>query len=225
MIEGKPWVMYLWDHAIMDYRDVKKANEQAAISSVLCRHNGLFRRKLAVIARPDPPDALAKDDGGCVWIEACNAYYSGDWARDLHSFAATDKNHVPISSNMHVNMDDTFCDVFWRAVFRKDQKEIYDPFVVQYGKGLLVVGLEHPWLDGDLFPLMHKVWEEKYSRRPLSRFAELYVYWRESDGTGRADRWPFGKLDRRRFARGSARLAPPSTRSRLWREVQRSRLT
>lgn len=172
----------------MDHRDVKKANERAAISALLCRHNDLFRRKLVVVCRPDPPDALAKDSSGYVWIEHCNAYYSRHWARDLHSFAAKNSNHVPMSSDLHVDMDIKFCDIFWHTVFEKDEKNHYGRFVCDYGKGLLVVGLEHPWLDGDILPQMHKSWEYDHSRRPLRRFEELYVYWRESDGTGRADR-------------------------------------
>ena len=82
----------------MDYKGVKKANERAAIAALLDRHNDLFQRKLVVICRPDPPDALAKDSGGCIWIEACNAYFSTKWAEDLHSFAAEDKNHSPMPS-------------------------------------------------------------------------------------------------------------------------------
>lgn len=48
-----------------------------------------------------------------------------------------------------MDMDNQFAEVFAKVVLKKFNNKSYKAAVNQYGPGILVVGIESPWLDGE----------------------------------------------------------------------------
>lgn len=195
----------------MDYREVKTRNEECMLNAALKRYNQLNKRQLEVKWRPEgheKPDAIARDGQGVVWIEATNVWFSDEWAKDVHSYVASDRVYSRMRPGLYSDPDMRFSSRFWQSVFKKERAD-YQEVIQKYGTGLLVVGLEYPLLSGSTILEMQRTWKEDYVHKSLSNFDELYVYWREPDGRGRADRWAFAKVDFRTFARRSLRFVSP----------------
>ena len=74
-----------------------------------------------------------------------DAFYSEEWARDLYSFATPEEEHTPMQKG-GVNMDIQFAHNFISIVQKKFTLASYGEVYERFGPGILVVGVQSPWL-------------------------------------------------------------------------------
>lgn len=114
----------------------------------LAEHYRLHGLCLEVISRPDSPDAIVSDGSITTWMELTDAFFSKAWARDLSSFTSIN-GHEPMAGGVYMNMDMQLAGNLCDLLVKKATKNSYKPLMQQYGPGILVVGLESPWLDDE----------------------------------------------------------------------------
>ncbi len=161
-------------------RDINREHETAVIDAAVRAHNTRTATSFEVEARPDPPDAILFDGTMRTWIEHTDAFYPG-WARDLTSFAARDRKHHPLHRGIHVDMDARFAMEFCRVVQQKLENRSYAKVVAELGPGILVVGLESPWLAEDTIETINDHWRQLGSPDLSSVFAYVYLGYRADD--------------------------------------------
>lgn len=168
-------------------REIKSKHEAAVINAAVCAHNATVGCAFRVESMPEPPDAVLVDGSNRVWLEHTDAFYPG-WAEDITSYAASDKVHRPMRKGPHRDMDNCLADVFADVVNAKINNNSYRPFIEKYGPGILVVGLESPWLDEETLQAIDRKWSEVGSPDLLSIFKWFYLGFRV-DGKNIAIPW------------------------------------
>ena len=138
-------------------REINKKHEHAVIDAAVKVHNKRVGANYSVENRPDPPDAILLNGNSRTWIEHTDAFYP-EWAKALTSSVASDKDNEPMQKGLHVDMDNTFADVFFEVVMKKLKSKSYDTVIEKYGTGILVVGLETPWLDDETINAINEKW-------------------------------------------------------------------
>ena len=167
---------------------VKSAHELAVLSAGLAEHNRIHNLKLSVIYQPDPPDAILSDGSITTWMELTDAFFSPEWARDLSSYAA-DEQHKPMKKGHYMGMDAQLASAFCEIVVQKSQKSSYKPFITQYGPGILVVGLESPWLSDETIDEIDSEWANRGNPDISATFSHVYIGYRNASGN-HAFKWP-----------------------------------
>jgi hypothetical protein len=155
-------------------REINSKHESAVIEAALLAHNEQVGTAFVVESRPDPPDAILVNGIQRTWMEHTDAFYPG-WAEDLTSYAATDKIHRPMRKGFHMDMDNQVAEVFAKVVLEKFNNKSYKSAVNQYGPGILVVGIESPWLDGETVQAINEKWAELGSPDLSTVFGWVYL--------------------------------------------------
>lgn len=120
-------------------------------------------------------------------MEHIDAFCPG-WAEDLTSYAASDNNHRPMLKGPHMDMDNQVGEVFAKVVIEKFNNKSYQSAVDQYGPGILVVGIESPWLDDETVHAINEHWAECDSPDLSSVFRWVYLGFRLG-GENKATLW------------------------------------
>ncbi|HCY64631.1 MAG TPA: hypothetical protein DHV59_17780 [Oxalobacteraceae bacterium] len=168
--------------------EIQDAHELAVLSAGLSEHNRVHGLNLVVISRPDPPDAILSDGFITTWMELTDAFFSSEWAMDLSSYTSI-KGHKPMKPGLYVDMDKQLAGNFCNLLEQKVDKKSYKPFVQQYGPGILVVGLESPWLDSDTIDAIDEEWLARGNPDISGTFAHVYLRFRSGSGN-HAFSWP-----------------------------------
>ncbi len=168
-------------------REIKAKHEAAVISAAVHAHNRRVGSVFQVESMPDPPDAILSDGCKRMWLEHTDAFYPG-WAEHLTSYAASDKEHRPMRKGLHMDMDNIFADAFLSVVLKKLKNKSYTTLVEKLGPGILVVGLESPWLNAETFQAINNKWVESGSPELFSVFEWVYLGYRD-DGKNVAIPW------------------------------------
>lgn len=158
-------------------REMNFQHEFAVIDAALLAHNAQVGRAFKVESRPNPPDAVLVDGKRRTWMEHTDAFYPG-WAEHLTSYAAADKVHRPMRRGLHMDMDNQVAEVFANVTLQKFNNRSYKAAVNQYGPGILVVGIESPWLDGETLQAINEKWAELGSPDLSSVFRWVYLGFR-----------------------------------------------
>lgn len=167
--------------------EVKEKHELAVLKAALAEHNRLHGSTLELVDQPDPPDAILSDGHTTTWMEHTDAFFSGEWARDLTTSAAS-VAHKPMEQRGYFEPDAQLAAEFCRGVLEKAGKSTYAACIAQYGPGILVVGLESPWLDEDTLHEIDKAWADLGKPDISATFSHVYLGYRDKDGN-RALAW------------------------------------
>lgn len=162
---------------------IRTKHETAVLQSALQEHNRHYGLSLKIVDRPDPPDAILSDGSITTWMELTNAFFSSEWAQDLFSYTSNEP-HKPMRPGPYINMDVQLAENFCTLLRQKSEKPSYKPFIEKYGPGILVVGLETPWLDSTTFDAIDKEWSAR-GKPDISRiFNHIYLKFRKPEGSG-----------------------------------------
>lgn len=154
--------------------EIQSAHEFSVLHDGLAEHNRIHDLNLTVISRPDPPDAILSDGLSTTWMEVTDAFFSEEWATDLSSYDSI-KGHKPMARGLYMDMDKQFAINFCNLIIKKTTKNSYKPLVQKYGPGILVVGLESPWLDDETFYAIDVEWIDRGSPDISQTFAYVYL--------------------------------------------------
>ncbi len=175
-------------------REINSKHEKAVIDAALRAHNEKVGAAFSIESMPDPPDAILCDGNQHTWMEHTDACYPG-WAEDLTSYAASDKKHKPMKKGLHVDMDNQVAEAFVEIVLKKFNKASYKPLLEKFGPGILVVGIESPWLNDETLQAIESKWSEIGSPDLSSVFRWVYLGFR-SNGENKAIPWNCTYRDR-----------------------------
>lgn len=167
---------------------IQEAHELAVLRVGLAEHNRICGLNLTIVSRPDPPDAMLSDGSFTTWMELTDAFFSPEWARDLCSFAS-DKEHRPMARGLYIDMDGQLARTFCDALEHKASKLSYRPLIERYGPGILVVGLESPWLDDESIDAIDNEWLSRGKPKISATFSNVYIGYRNGSGN-HAFAWP-----------------------------------
>ncbi|MFZ3119521.1 MAG: hypothetical protein WA159_14530 [Variovorax sp.] len=167
---------------------IQDAHEIAVLRAALTEHNRLHGLTLELLSRPDPPDAILSDGKTTTWLELTDAFFSPEWARDLSSYAASEK-HIPMRSGPYMDMDALLAAKVCELICRKAAKSSYKPFISKYGPGILVVGLESPWLDDETLCEITRKWAGLGNPNISGTFSQVYLGYRDREGN-KVMAWP-----------------------------------
>lgn len=162
--------------------EIQVAHELAVLTAGLAEHNRLYGLSLDVISRPDPPDAILSDGSITTWMELTDAFFSEAWARDLSSFTSI-KGHEPMAKGVYMDMDMQLAENFCDLLVKKAKKNSYKPLIQKHGPGILVVGLESPWLDDETINAIDEEWLRRGRPDISGTFAHVYLRWRNTNGS------------------------------------------
>jgi len=159
----------------------------------VCRYldwvNSTRGEEFAVIEEPEPPEAIIASRNCTTWVEVLDVFYSDDWARDKYTYATPGEKHQPMGPGPYVNMDQLFVKRFIRELRKKLTKTSYIPFRDQYGPGILLVGIHHPWFDEETVRMMREAYLAEDWSNSLGCFDGIYYSFRSMNQTV-FKRWP-----------------------------------
>lgn len=147
------------------------------MNAALVEHNRLHGISLQIVGRPDPPDAILSDGDATTWMEHTDAFFSGEWARDLITYAAA-ASHRPMEQRGYFEPDAQLAAQFCRVVIEKSRKTTYRDCITQYGPGILVIGLESPWVCENTIRMINDAWDILGNPDISATFAYVYLGYR-----------------------------------------------
>lgn len=167
----------------------KQQHELAVIQAALREHNSIYACDLKVMSRPDPPDAILSNGDYTTWLEHTDAFFSEGWARALGSSVAFNPSPDDIEVELSVDVNKQLAIVFCQRVLDKNNKESYKESISQYGPGILVVGLESPWLNKKILKEINQKWRQLGKPDISATFNHVYIGYRDKHGMNHAIEW------------------------------------
>jgi hypothetical protein len=167
--------------------ETKSKHETAVLDAALAEHNRIHGLALAVVDRPDPPDAILSDGATTTWLEVTDAFFSVDWAKDLFSYASSEA-HKPMAEGGYAEPDAQLASNFCDLLLQKSGKNSYASVISAYGPGILVVGLESPWLGSGTVEAIDREWAARSRPDISSTFQYVYLGYRDN-GVNHAVAW------------------------------------
>ena len=139
-------------------RSIQQAHERAYVRCFLKWFNRIYRCNFEVISEPNPPEAIICSTRTTRWVEVSTAFWNGDYARDLYSYATSGEEHKPVSPGPFKEMDKTFAKSFVKVIKKKLEKESYVQWRDLYGPGYLIVPIKHPWFNEQTIAFMKEAY-------------------------------------------------------------------
>lgn len=178
---------------------IKQQHELAVIHATIKAHNNYYGCKLKLVSQPDPPDAILSDGSYITWLEHTDAFISEGWARALSNHYEDPNSTQPILLAKHLDFEinsatasyvnTKLAQVFCDRILDKAQKDSYKEIIIQYGPGLLVVGLESPWLSSHVLDAINVAWKQLGSPDVSSTFKHIYIGYRDESAINHAIEW------------------------------------
>lgn len=157
-------------------RDLKEAHEDAVLTQFKAHleNNG---RRLDILDRPEPPEAIADLDGERIWIEITDAFLDRDHAIGLTSYASDDVDHIPDDGRIIVEPDATFSRVLLSVIEAKYEKATMQKIAEMNGPGILLVGVFTPFATAEAIAQDEAASVAKLvTSKPVSVFNTIYAY-------------------------------------------------
>lgn len=155
-------------------RPIQQAHERALVRDFLNWLNSRRSTQYVVISEPNPPEAIIRSVRVTRWVEVTDVFWTDDYARDLYSYATLGETYKPVGRGPYQDMDDQFARNFVKVLHRKLTNKSYKPFFDQYGRGYLVLCMQHIWFDGNTIQVMKEYWD-KTKKQDLGYFKEAYI--------------------------------------------------
>ena len=138
----------------MTRKEIKDRHERYVVDQFIHFWDEHHRERFHVVERPDPPEAIVESPQRRTWIEVATVYIADQWARDLHSYANPDEEHVPMASGPYTSIDATFAKRFLKVLSNKLSKKSYETVVRMLGPGILLLDIKSPWFGNDTCEMM-----------------------------------------------------------------------
>jgi len=140
-------------------RYVQLLHERFNIQLFLEEFNARYQTGYEVVEEPDPPEAIIQFNNRKRWVEVTTAYLSKEQAKDLSAYAIKGEKSQSKKQGPVVNANEQFAQQFVDVVAKKLKKSSYEPFFKQFGKGYLVVSIQHPMFDQEALAAIERVWD------------------------------------------------------------------
>jgi hypothetical protein len=161
-------------------RPVKDKHERFLVDAFISWWASQTGEQFRVISRPhpQPPEAIVQSDRRTTWIEVTDAFHSEEWGQDLYSNATPGETHRPMGPGPFMNMDAESAKRFVRVLKKKLSKESYAKAREKYGPGILLVGMQSPWFDGETCDLMREECQTTDWSTDRGYFSHVFISFR-----------------------------------------------
>jgi len=161
-------------------RPVQDKHEKFLVDAFIAWWTSKTGEQFTVISRPHPfpPEAIVKSDHRTTWVEVTDAFHSDDWAQDLYSDATPEEDHKPMGPGPFCGMDAQHAERFAALLKKKLSKKSYASPYQKHGPGILLVGMQSPWFDGDTCDLMRDACRKTDWSTDLGYFSHVYISFR-----------------------------------------------
>ncbi len=162
-------------------RHVQVLHERFNVQLFLEEFNARYQTDFAVVEEPDPPEAIIQSSNTKRWVEVTTAYLNEEQAKDLSAYAVKGEKPQLKQQRAIVNPNEQFAKQFIGVVAKKLKKSSYEPFFKQYGKGYLIVSIQHPMFDQQALAAIEQAWNEA-EVHDKGFFKSIYIIDRVSHG-------------------------------------------
>lgn len=122
---------------------IRQAHEDAVIDQFLEWYNSKNGTNFKVFEKPQPPDALAQDDGKFIWLEHADIYRNSEEAREERS--AVTPGEIPYERrDLIYEPDKRTAFAFIATLTNKLSKNSYNIWFEKYGPGILILTERDP---------------------------------------------------------------------------------
>ncbi len=162
-------------------RHVQVLHERFNVQLFLDEFNARYHTDFTVIDEPNPPEAIIQSKEATRWVEVTTAYTSESQAISLNTYAVKGERYKPTEQEIVDKPDEQFAKKFVGVITKKLGKTSYEPFFKRYGKGYLVVSIQHPLFDQKTMEAIERVWDET---KILDKgfFKSIYIVDRVNNG-------------------------------------------
>lgn len=133
---------------------------------------------LQVISRPNPPEVIVRSECRTTWLEVTDAFHSTEWAKSLYSYATPDEEHKPMGPGPYVGMDEQTAVRFAALLKKKLSKQSYAEAHAEHGPGMLLIGMQSPWFDGETIEMMEETCQKTDWSQDRGYFSHVFISFR-----------------------------------------------
>lgn len=161
---------------------VKQAHEDAVISEFLDWYNLANKSNFKLIAKPEPPDAIAKYLKKEIWIEHADIYRSAEEAREERS--AVTPGEKPYNRQEHpiFEPDKRTANALIATLKKKIQKNSYEEWFKKYGGGFLILTERDPPFDQSTWDRINDELKKASFQNDKGFFESVYLGYRSGGG-------------------------------------------
>ena len=161
-------------------RDLKSRHEEAVLQHFKAHLEGQGV-SLAILDRPEPPEAIVEMGGERTWIEITDAFLDMKHAIGITSGACDDVEHIPDDGRLVIAPDETFSIALHSVIEAKYDKDSMRAIAAAEGPGILLVGVFTPFTTAEEVARTEAASiAELISSKPDKIFSKIYAY----DSTG-----------------------------------------
>lgn len=126
---------------------IQSAHEDAVIEQFLTWYNSKHGTEFKVFDKPQPPDALARDNDQVIWIEHADIYRSWEEAREERSAVTQGETQYDRLEHPIIEPDKRTAAAFVTTINKKLSKSSYEKWYKKYGPGFLILTERDPLFD------------------------------------------------------------------------------
>lgn len=126
---------------------IKQTHEDAVIEKFLSWYNSTHETKFKIIDKPEPPDAVAQDEGKYIWIEHADIYRSSEEAREERSAVTPGEKPYQRQEHLISEPDKRMAIAFVFTLNKKLSNNSYRNWYEKYGPGILILTERDPLFD------------------------------------------------------------------------------
>ena len=159
-------------------RPIQDKHEQFLVGEFIRWWASRTGERFQVISRPNPPEAVVRSDRRTTWLEVTDAFHSPEWAEDLYCHATPGENHKPMGPGPYAGMDQQTGARFTALLKKKLSKQSYANAYAEYGPGMLLMGMQSPWFDGNTCEMMEEICRETDWSTDRGYFSHVFISFR-----------------------------------------------
>ncbi len=165
----------------MQRRHAQVLHERFNVKLFLEEFNARYQTDFKVVAEPNPPEAIIQSKNTTRWVEVTTAYLNEAQAKALSAYPVKGEKPQANWQGVIADLDAQFANQFVDVVTKKLGKTSYAPFSKQYGKGYLIVSIQHPMFCQKTLSAIERVWDE-VEVVDNGYFKSIYIVNRADDG-------------------------------------------
>jgi hypothetical protein len=165
-------------------KEIQEAHEHDVIRQFITWLNSTTSSHFRVTARPEPPDAVLRDEccSRWVWVEHADIYRSGDEAHEERSLVVPGERDYLHTEHPIVEPDQTLATAFVETLGAKLQKSSYACVFETYGPGILILTERDPLFTGSTFERIQEELTAHDFSADLGCFEHVYLGYRSFGG-------------------------------------------
>lgn len=173
-------------------RPIKEKHEQFLVDEFIRWWASRTGEQFHVVSRPDRPEAIVQSTSRTTWIEVTDVFFPLTLAGDLYSHATPGEQHKPMEPGPYSEMDEQMAAIFIARLKDKLSKTSYRKACDEHSPGILIVGMQSPWFNGETCEMMRATCRKADWSSNLGYFSHVFISFR-SMNRQEFEQWDWGQ--------------------------------